>query len=221
MTKWCEFSRFLTATGGIDLYLEAQISTETTRWKAVLTRILDCVLFLSQRNLPFRGTNEVIGAFDNGLFLGLLELIAKAEPLISEHLRKSSTVSGKVSYLSATIQNEFISILANNVVQKIIHEVRNAKYYSIIIDSTPDVSHIEQLSFVLRYTYFDHHYRKVEIIERFIGYVELGSTTGESIAHKIIENISKLGLDILDCRGQGYDNGANMAGFVKGVQNRI
>ena len=151
----------------------------------------------------------------------MLELIAKAEPLISEHLRKSSTVSGKVSYLSATIQNEFISILANNVVQKIIHEVRNAKYYSIIIDSTPDVSHIEQLSFVLRYTYFDHHYRKVEIIERFIGYVELGSTTGESIAHKIIENISKLGLDIFDCRNQGYDNGANMAGFVKGVQNRI
>lgn len=29
------------------------------------------------------------------------------------------------------------------------------------------------------------------------------------------------GIDIADCRGQGYDNGANISGKVKGVQAHI
>ena len=38
----------------------------------------------------------------------------------------------------------------------------------------------------------------------------------------MIENVhDDKGIDIGDCRGQGYDNGANMSGRVKGVQAQI
>ena len=39
------------------------------------------------------------------------------------------------------IQNEFIELLASQVRQKIIREIKEAKYYAILFDSTPDLSH--------------------------------------------------------------------------------
>ena len=37
----------------------------------------------------------------------------------------------------------------------------------------------------------------------------------------ILTHLEKLGIDLKWLRGQGYDNGANMKGVRKGVQNRI
>jgi len=37
----------------------------------------------------------------------------------------------------------------------------------------------------------------------------------------ILSELDKIGLNIKDCRGQGYDNGANMKGRYKGVQAKI
>lgn len=52
--------------------------------------------------------------------------------------------------MSPQIQNEFKIILGNNVHQHIIEQIKRAKYYSIIFDSTPDLSHEDQTSEVLR-----------------------------------------------------------------------
>lgn len=37
----------------------------------------------------------------------------------------------------------------------------------------------------------------------------------------IEESLQRHGIDLTDCRGQGYDNGSNMSGKVKGVQAQI
>lgn len=42
--------------------------------------------------------------------------------------------------------------------------------------------------------------------------------TGQDIANLIMEELEKFKIPIKDCRGQGYDNGANMAGIYKGAQ---
>ncbi|XP_065654963.1 uncharacterized protein LOC136081564 [Hydra vulgaris] len=44
---------------------------------------------------------------------------------------------------------------------------------------------------------------------------------GNSIAVEILGKLKTDGLNIADCRGQGYDNGVNMAGKYKGVQAQI
>ena len=61
--------------------------------------------------------------------------------MLREHLVKVKL--GKkiaTSYLSPEIQNEFVSILAEQVRKKIIDQIKESKYFCIIFDSTPDVS---------------------------------------------------------------------------------
>ena len=54
-------------------------------------------------------------------------------------------------YLSPRSQNESIDECSKVVLTAIVEEVKQALYYSIIVDGTPDVSHAEQITFILRY----------------------------------------------------------------------
>lgn len=57
-------------------------------------------------------------------------------------------------------------------------------------------------------------------MERFLEFKAFYKKTGSENAD-MIENLLWDRGDIGDCRGQGYDNGANMSGRVKGVQAQI
>jgi len=46
-------------------------------------------------------------------------------------------------------------------------------------------------------------------------------SSGESLTDLLLHRLEELGLCVSNCRGQGYDNGANMRGCHKGVQARI
>ena len=50
-----------------------------------------------------------------GNFLFLLKLVGQYDPIISDHLKYARDNPKSVTYLSPEIQNEFISILANSV----------------------------------------------------------------------------------------------------------
>ena len=43
-------------------------------------------------------------------------------------------------------------------------------------------------------------------------------TTGESLSSLILNRLEELNIPIENCKGQSYDNGANMKGKNKGVQ---
>ncbi|KAF7653501.1 hypothetical protein LDENG_00082200 [Lucifuga dentata] len=57
---------------------------------------------------------------------------------------------GKPLYLSSTICEEFIALIGKKVKQTIASEIQHAKYFSVIVDSTPDLSHVDQLTFIFR-----------------------------------------------------------------------
>jgi len=64
------------------------IIKETEHWRAVLTRILHIVHYLSERNLAFRGKSDTLFTSNNGYFLGLREMLGKFDPIIIEHIRR-------------------------------------------------------------------------------------------------------------------------------------
>lgn len=101
----------------------------------------------------------------------------------------------------------------------IIAEREASIYYSIICDSTPDVSHTEQNVLLFRYTYQDREVWK--ITERFCQIKDFFKKTGREISEMICDVLQARGIPLEDCRGQGYNNGANMSGKVKDVQANI
>ena len=127
----------------------------------------------------------------------------------------------QANYLTPEIQNEFIECCAKKVLDVILSEREAAKYYSILVDATPDSAHMEQTVFILRYVYLNEENSIYEIQERFLEFVDCNQKTGKAIAELICSVIKKHNIPMIDCRGQGYDNGSNMSGQYKGAQAEI
>lgn len=83
------------------------------------------------------------------------------------------------------------------------------------MDETTDVSHTEQVSFVVRYVH------NMEIKERFLQVCNVESTTGDALEKLLIALLKENNLKIDNIRVQGYDGAANMSGRFKGLQSRI
>lgn len=52
-------------------------------------------------------------------------------------------------------QNEFICECAALVQDALLKEVRDAVYFTVITDGTPDVSHTEQITFILHFVHLN------------------------------------------------------------------
>ncbi|XP_065645337.1 zinc finger MYM-type protein 1-like [Hydra vulgaris] len=181
---------------------------------------LDSVLLKQLHNeqlgLPFRGNNETIGSEQNGNYLGTLELLGQFDPFLHEHMKKhGNSGKGNTSYLSANICEEFICLMGNKVLSEIISELKKAKYYSISVDSTPDLSHVDQLTFTVRYV------KDLAPVERFLQFVPIHGHGAEHLETVVLNFLQENEISISDCRGQSYDNASNMAGQYSGLQKRI
>ncbi len=224
--QWREFETRVKKDHLIDKLLREEIKNEAEKWRQILIRVLDTILFLGERGLALRGGSHLIGEQNNGNFLGVLELISHYDPILRDHLEKvkASQRLGQrlqVHYLSWEIQNEFIKLCSDHVKAAILKEREEAKYYSIIVDATPDSAHIEQTTFVLRYLHLNPEEKRYTIYERFLEFVDCNKKTGEDIANVIKETLKERNIPLDECRGQGYDNGSNMKGQYEGAQAHI
>ncbi|XP_022163131.1 zinc finger MYM-type protein 1-like [Myzus persicae] len=202
--------------GCLDHQLQKQIAELSSYWRKVLKRVVSTIKFIAERGLAFRGDNEIIGSPRNGNYLGILELVAEFDPLLSAHIRDhANKKSGHTNYLSSTICEELIDLMAKEVLGEIITRIKKSKYYFVSVDSTPDEAHIDQLTIVVRYM------EEITPVERFLTFVPNCGHTGIEMANTLITFLDYHKIELNDCRGQSYDNAANMSGKYQGMQALI
>ena len=206
----------------IDKECELTISKHAKYWQQVFKRLVAIVQFLAERNLAFKRTEEKVGyeSIHNGIFLGLVELFAKFDPVLEEHLRKVNANEMHNHYLGKDTQNELLDIMTTAVLNEILNRVKAAKYYAIILDCTPDLSHQEQMSLTIRFV-SDGNLAPSGVDEHFIQFMQVESSTGENLYKTLLHTLEELKLNVKDIRGQGYDNGSNIKGHTSGVQARL
>jgi hypothetical protein len=100
------------------------------------------------------------------------------------------------------------------VVAAIFTETQKAKYFSISVDSTPDVTHIDQLTFIVRYV------QNAVPKERFLQFIPIHGHKADRLAD-VTSFLKDNNISLMNCRGQSYDNAANMPGHYSGLQARL
>ncbi|GCB81770.1 hypothetical protein scyTo_0021884, partial [Scyliorhinus torazame] len=145
--------------------------------------------------------------------MGAIELIAEFDPFLHEHLEKCNNEKVNATYLSKPVYEELIEIMGKHVQDEIVNQINNLdmKYYSIIVDSTPDLTHVDQLVIVVRYCY------NGKPCERFLTFLPIENHSFPNLFNKI-QVLSEHKLSLENIRGQSYDNTSNMKGSEKGLQ---
>lgn len=219
--KWKELEIRINNSKTIDNINEKIIKTEIQHWRQVIERIIYLIRLLGNQNLALRGTQDKLNVENNGNFLKLIEFLGQFDPVMRKHIRKITSDNIHTHYLGKEIQNEIINLLAKQIRLHILKNLKEAKYYSIVLDCTPDISNKEQMTMIFRFVTISEDTGEVTINEHFVDFIQLYDTSGFNMTKVLLDKLREFEVNLEDMRGQGYDNGANMCGKHSGVQARI
>ena len=168
-------------------------------------KIIESVQFLARQGLAIQGLES-----DSGNLMELLRLRSEDVPELAQWLKR------KITWTSHDIQNEILEIMAHSIQRDIASDIRDAVWFSLIVDETTDISVKEQVSICLK-----HVSNLFEVHEDFIGFYETSLTDASTLVAIIEDVLLRLNLPLSQCRGQCYDGASTMAGRLSGVQARI
>ncbi|XP_060846352.1 zinc finger MYM-type protein 1-like [Rhopalosiphum padi] len=168
--------------------------------------------------LPFRGHREGWNEKLTGNFKDLALLLAKYSPALSAYIIEVKLKGRKMNnFLSWQRQNQFIQAISTNIKNTIQKEILNARFFSISLDTTFDVSKKEQVSVVFRYINKDSE--NCIVNERLVAVRETVMTTGQQLFLLIEEICKEMNIEWkTHLIGQSYDGAASMRGVYNGLQ---
>lgn len=201
--------------------------------RLVLTRIIEIVKLIAKRGLSYRGqTFEAAytlsdSSLDHGNFLEMVLLVGKFDPILKGHLdkviKKSTTIhnsgskqgGGLITFLSKTTVNYIVEALCQSIKTVISQEVEKAGMYSVQLDTTQDITIVDQCSVIVRYV------SDTKIYERLIAMVKCTSSKGIDFVNLLLNNLTKLGITSNNCVGNSTDGAANMQGAYNGFSQKL
>jgi hypothetical protein len=116
---------------------------QVTENRAILRPIIQTIILCGKQNIALRGNNDSGKIYDenietnDGNFKSLLRFKSLADFILDKHLKNATSF---VSYTSPNVQNEIVTICGNLIQGNILKNIRYAKYFSILVDETQDVS---------------------------------------------------------------------------------
>ena len=174
---------------------------------------MDCICFLQQQGLAFRGLDESKDSNNQGNFLELLWFLAKHNEEIDKAVLKNAPENHQMT--SRDIQKEIANAAAVETINAIIKNIGDS-LFAIIVDESRDMSTKEQLAIALCYVDKLGH-----VNERFLGITHVNNIATVTLKSAIEEVFNKHSLSLGRLRGQGYVGASNMRDELNGLKTLI
>eukprot|EP00731_Ephydatia_muelleri_P012303 Em0006g1197a len=200
--------------------------------RTVLERIVKVLMLLGRQGLLIRGHREMMtdSMTNTGNFLETLKLLSTYDPPLQEHLEKiierhqsasegSSGQKGRgsvLTFMSYKSQNKLISIINEHITCTIVKAIHNCRAWSLMADTTPDISHHEQVSICVRIVHLNGH-----VSEHLLACQRAPGTTAEDLYGVIMSVLKLKDVSFDKLIAQAYDGASNMSGCYNGLQSLI
>lgn len=197
---------------------ESLIATESQLCKnrEVVEMLFDVVRVLAKNGLALRGCESADGNCD-GNFCDIVHLLARHNSVMKSWLENRSGRSHNTTYMSPQSQNEFLMLLGQEIREEIRDKVNRSGYCSVMADTTPDVSHSDELSVAVRFVDAD----SLEPEERLVRIMETTDKTGEGQAKDIVQCLKNSDIPLSAVQFQTYDSTSSMSGVYNGAQQKL
>lgn len=215
-----EISRGLyTKNARLDITLLQSANSHVASNREIVRAVIEVLIYCARQNVSLRGHDEKITSHNQGNFLELMKLISKYHPSVNTHLDKINkmTKGNRLTFLSNRSQNNLLKIIGETIRTKILAEVKKSELFSVIIDTTTDVSNQEQFSFILRYV------NDNGVIEERLAALETAvDGTGLGLFQAFKNITDKYNINWReDLCAQSYDGAAAMQGEYSGLRTLI
>jgi len=190
----------------VDTALNSQKVGAQKMAREALNAIFTSLRFLATQNIAVQGPTH-----HSGNFLELLKLRCDDRPCLKAWLAKRN------NFISDTIQNELIQMLAHDVQRQIVTDINKSPYIELIADGTTDEDGIEQFSISFRYVDIS----TFAVYDAFLGLYNLHSSTADALTSAILDVMLRLNIPLEKLRGYSFDGASNMSGRLNGVQAKL
>ena len=223
------YKDFLRQVSGKKDAVEEQLSKSTVKQvdknRKVLLSIIDAIKTIGKMGIPLRGYRDDsnyqpdVGEPENhpGVdnFVEFINFaVRQGNQTLGHHLK---TCSSRETYISKATQSLLLACCYDIITKTIIGRVKEAKFHSVICDEASDASNKEQLSFCLRYVNDDG-----DVCEDFLKFMHCKSgLIGKDLYNEVTDALTTFGLDLQNCRGQGYDGAGAVSGHANGLSALI
>ena len=125
---------------------------EIARNRLIVRSLAEAVLFCGRQCIALRGHRDDSSSDEDGNkgnFLSLIDYAIKSgNKTLGKHLKEAAR---NALYTSKTIQNQLIECIGEHIRNRILDDVKLARWFTILCDEVVDVARKEQVSIVLRF----------------------------------------------------------------------
>ena len=111
MVMWKELAIRLKKGEVIDQKEMSLLEAMKNRWRDILKRLVCIIQSLAERNLALRGTTEILHHPNSGNFLKEVELLAKFDPVLKNHISRIDC-GEKIHILAKEFKMNLFPVLA-------------------------------------------------------------------------------------------------------------
>lgn len=123
-----------------DMFSSENSKQKQQNWECLL-KVFSTIRLLCRQRQAIRGHTD-----EESNYFQTLQFKAEFDKTFTAWMEKKSD-----RFISHSVQNEMIELIASSIITKIIDEIRNANFFATLMDETRDISNIEQATTCLRW----------------------------------------------------------------------